>query len=539
MKYRLLPLLAGAWLAAACSTAAYAVDTANTDPSSVHFDINRFDVRGNTLLSPQSVERLVAPFVGKGRDFADVMGALEALEAAYHARGYQLVRIDLPEQELDQGVVILNVVQIKIARVKIEGNKYFDDANIRRSLPQLNQWEVPDMKAISKSLKLTNENPAKKVVMTMQSGEQDDQVDATLAVTDESPWSATLNLDNTGTKQTGKTHAGFVLQNANLFGLDHVLSLQYTTTVEKPSSVKVYGAGYHIPLYSIGDSLDFFGSYSNVDAGTVPLVAGILDVGVTGKGTVFGARYNRNLPTAGNYESKLVYGLDYKAYKNSQQLLGAEVVTGNDTVHNDITVHPISVAYQGSWSQIDRNLGFGLTFIHNIPGGSHGGQQDFNTRVGAADDYNALHLDAALLQTLPSDWQLRVAFSSQYTNDALMPGEQFGAGGATSVRGFEEREISDDSGFVSNLEVYTPPLCTNNQWQCKMLAFYDHGYVKHNRAQPDEILSKSISSIGIGVRMQFRKNVDLQMDYGHVLQAQATSTQRGDNRLHARLSLTF
>lgn len=536
MKYRLLPLLAGACLYAALFNGAFA---AEGDPSFVHFDINRFDVRGNTLLPQETIDGLVSRFTGKGRDFADVMGALEALENAYHARGYQLVRIDLPEQELDHGVVTLNVVQIKIARVKIEGNKYFDDDNIRHALPALTSWEAPNMQAVSKSLKLSNENPAKKVVMSMKSGEEDDYVDANLAVTDESPWSGTLNLDNTGSKQTGKTLAGFVLQDANLFGLDHVLSLQYTTTVEKPGSVKVYGAGYHVPLYALGDSLDFFGSYSNVNAGSVPIVAGILDIGVTGKGIVFGTRYNHNLPTAGNYESKLVYGLDYKAYKNSQQFLGPSVVSGNDTIHNDVTVHPVSIAYQGNWGQINRSLGFGVTFLHNIPGGSHGGQQDFNTRVGAADDYNALRANAAFLQVLPADWQLRVALNGQYTNDALIPGEQFGAGGATSVRGFDEREIADDSGFVGNVEIYTPPLCSNNQWQCKMLAFYDHGYVKHNRALPDEILSRSISSIGVGVRMAFRKNVDLQVDYGHVLQAQATSTQRGDNRLHARLSLNF
>jgi hemolysin activation/secretion protein len=255
MKYRFMPLLVGAWLAACALTTTATAYAADTDNNTVHFDINRFDIHGNTLLPQQSIDSLVAPFTGKHRDFSDVMGALEALENAYHARGYQLVRIDLPEQELDQGVIRLNVVQIKIGRVKIEGNKYFTDANIRHSLPDLNQWEVPNMTDISKSLKLGNENPSKKTIMTMQTGAEDDTVDATLAVTDESTWTTSANFDNTGNKQTGKTHAGVVLLNANMFGMDDVLSLQYTTTVEKPSQVKVYGAGYHMPLYSLGDSM--------------------------------------------------------------------------------------------------------------------------------------------------------------------------------------------------------------------------------------------------------------------------------------------
>jgi len=66
-----------------------------------------------------------------------------------------------------------------------------------------------------------------------------------------------------------------------------------------------------------------FWRYSNVDSGTV--TAGIFDLAVSGKGSVYGARYNRNLPTSGSYESKLVYGVDYKAYQSSVQLFGLEL----------------------------------------------------------------------------------------------------------------------------------------------------------------------------------------------------------------------
>ncbi|HEY4074424.1 MAG TPA: ShlB/FhaC/HecB family hemolysin secretion/activation protein [Herbaspirillum sp.] len=536
MKYRFMPLLVGAWLAASAATIAVAADAADTDSNTIHFDINRFDIQGNTLLSPQSIDSLVAPFTGKHRDFSNVINAQEALENAYHARGYQLVRVDLPEQELDQGVIRLNVVQIKIGRVKIEGNKYFNDANIRHSLPDLNEWQVPNMQNISKSLKLANENPSKKTIMTMQTGAQDDEVDATLAISDESTWTASANFDNTGNQQTGKTHAGVVLQNANMFGMDDVLSLQYTTTVEKPSQVKVYGAGYHMPLYSLGDSMDFFANYSSVDSGTLTVGSvstGTLDVAVTGNGAMYGMRYNQNLPTSGSYESKLIYGIDYKAYKSSEMIFGTDF-------GNSITVHPISATYQGNSYQDKRNLNGAVTLLHNIPGGQRGGQSDFTAaRAGAADDYNALRFSASAMQVLPAAWQVRAIINGQYTTDALVAGEQFGAGGASSVRGFEEREVSNDSGVVGNFEVYTPPLCKNANWQCRMLAFYDTAYTKHNHGLQGEPNQISISSIGVGMRLAYGKSVDFQMDYGHVLHAESTLTQTGDNRLHVRLGLNF
>jgi hemolysin activation/secretion protein len=118
-------------------------------------------------------------------------------------------------------------------------------------------------------------------------------------------------------------------------------------------------------------------------------------------------------------------------------------------------------------------------------------------------------------------------------------GEQFGAGGASSVRGFEEREVSNDSGVVGNFELYTPPICKNANWQCKLLAFYDTAYTKHNHGLPGEPNQISISSTGVGIRLAYGKSIDLQMDYGHVLHAESTLTQTGDNRLHVRLGLNF
>src|SRR4051812_31074154 len=83
-----------------------------TDP--IRFEISRFDVSGNTLLAQQEVEAAVAPFAGAGRDFGDVQRALEALEAVYHKKGYNVVTVQLPEQELNGGVVRLIVIQSKI-----------------------------------------------------------------------------------------------------------------------------------------------------------------------------------------------------------------------------------------------------------------------------------------------------------------------------------------------------------------------------------------------------------------------------------------
>ncbi|KQW97064.1 peptidase S37 [Massilia sp. Root418] len=525
MTLKLARFFAGTLLAAAISAA-----WAQEPGTDIRFEISRFDVKGNTLLPAADVERLVAPFVGQRRDFGDVQRALEALEAAYHARGYNVVTVELPEQELDQGVVLLKVVETRIGRVKVENNRYFDEANVRRSLPALREGRTPDLNEVSNNLRLANENPSRKVNLKLQSSDTEGEVDARLDVSDENPWKAMLNADNTGTGQTGKTHLGFVLQHANLWGRDHVASLQYTTTAEEPGRVKVYGVGYHIPLYSLGDSLDFFGSYSNVDSGTVS--AGIFDLAVSGKGAVFGARYTQGVAKRGKLESRLVYGIDHKAFKNSVVLLGEEL-------GNDVTVHPLSVNYVANWSGEIGELGGSVTVLHNVSGGARGGQDDFTrARLGAKPDYNVLRLSGSYSRSLPQDWQLRAIANGQYTPDALIPGEQFGAGGASSVRGFSEREISNDKGLGANLELYTPNFCASERWQCRALAFYDAAHVKRNHALPEELGGTTIASTGLGLRVMMATYLNLQLDYGHVVQAGATG-RSGANRLHMRLGLSY
>lgn len=99
--------------------------------------------------------------------------------------------------------------------------------------------------------------------------------------------------------------------------------------------------------------------------------------------------------------------------------------------------------------------------------------------------------------------------------------------------------MANDSGITGNFEVYTAPFCGTGKWQCRALAFYDHAYLTRNHALPGEFTTIAINSVGLGLRMQLGNDVNLQVDVGHVLHAEATATRSGDNRVHARLALSF
>ncbi len=172
------------------------------------FDIDRFKIEGNTLLKPDEIEAVLKPFTGKHREYGDVQRAMEALRQRYRTGGFSVVWVVAPEQDLDRGVVTLRVIEARIGKVTIEGNRFFDDSNIRSSLPALREEVSPRAGDISANAQLANENPAKQVDVVLRPGEKQGVVDATVDAIDVRPLKAFLTFDNTGNPQTGDFRLG-------------------------------------------------------------------------------------------------------------------------------------------------------------------------------------------------------------------------------------------------------------------------------------------------------------------------------------------
>ncbi len=500
------------------------------------FDIKGYRVEGNTLLSADNLKSILSPFTGRDRDFGAVQEALDALEKAYRDRGFSMVMVALPEQELESGMVRLKVNENRLGKINIEGNRYFDQANIRRSMPGLNQGETPNLNAVSRSLKLANENPARKINLQLINSDKENEIDANVAVKDEAPWKIGVTADNTGEKETGTTRLGVLFQHANVFNRDHLLTLQYITSPEKLDKVSIYSLGYRVPIYSLGSSIDLIGAYSNVDSGTIS--AASYNMNVSGKGSILGIRYNQNLTRIGNYEHKLILGLDYRAYENNVDFLGNQL-------GNNVTVHPVSLTYAGTLTMDKINAGFYLMDLQNLPGSWDGRDTPADiekARPGAPRDYNIFRYGANLSYAVGADWQVRVLVNGQYTNDPLVPGEQYGIGGASTVRGFSEREFSNDQGYSGNVEIYTPDLSRLfgvTAFQSRLLMFYDRGYVSRKNPLPGDTVSTEIASIGPGLRITDGKRFSLSVDCGFVVDPPDGNTSRWSNVWHLSASLLF
>ena len=133
--------------------------------------IEEYLVRGNTVLDARAIEEAVTPFLGPGRTLKDVEGARDALVAAYQARGYQSVYVDLPEQQVEQGVVVLQVSETKVGRLRVVGAQYNSPLDVRQQVPALTEGKVPDFTQAQVELTALNRGPKRQVMPLGQAGQ--------------------------------------------------------------------------------------------------------------------------------------------------------------------------------------------------------------------------------------------------------------------------------------------------------------------------------------------------------------------------------
>lgn len=495
------------------------------EPVSLRFDINSYKLEGATLLTQAEIDAAVAPFTGKDKDFTDVQRALEAVEDAYSSRGFSAVRVVLPEQELEKGTVRLQVMESRFGKVTVKDNRFVSEANALNALPSVRSGGVPKSKQISHELRFANENPARLLNVVLKAGEKENEVDADVVVTDAKPATWGLTMDNTGTTETGRARLGFSYRHANVFDADHVASLQYQTSPSHANRVTVLSGSYKIPLYQLGDSVEFTGGYSNVNA-----ILGGLDA-VKGGGSTFGAHYNHPLEKMGGIEPLVTFGLDWREF--------TAVYFNNTLLTPKIVVTPLSVAYSAQGKLDKSEVGFNAAFSNNLPGAHKGTVTDFASYSAITGStvnarYKVLRYGANYAQPFGGDWKFRIALNGQYSPDTLIQGEQIRLGGADAVRGFSEGSVGSDKGLRWNMEGYTPDF-GKGDFKTQGLVFFDTGETRSSAGA-----RSSISSAGFGLRGSFTERYSLRLDAARIINADTDPVQRvGDWRAHFSLLATF
>ena len=493
-------------------------------------------VGGPDFLLDREFAGVVVPYLGKPFTNRKLTELQRDIIVFCRKKDHPVVDVLFEEQEIVDGVIQITVLDGKLGKVAIrnEGEQWFKDKFILSNI-RLHEGDSLVESKLVEDINWLNRNPFREVDIKLRQGEVG-RVDLDVEVRDQRPFRPYLGYEDSLTRILGD-HLFFVGFNwGNAFGWDHQLNYQFSTDIGF-QHIRSHSGSYVIPL-PWRHTVTIFGSYTDVN----PDISKLGFPGVTQKGSSYqtSLRYTVPLPKLWKIEHDIAVGADFKRSDNNLEFGGTNVFS------RPAEIVQFNAGYRGSAADP-----YGKTTMsaqaYVSPGGFTGvnNNTNFNSvRQGAVADYYYVRLDAERQTRLPWDFTLVGKGTFQFSDANLLPSEQMGLGGYSTIRGYEERLANGDEGYILNAEVWTPVIKTGNllgkpEWKdtLQFLAFYDYGSVKFNTVTPGSSNANSnLSSVGGGLRYSVSRNFSLRFDYGIQLTERELSSRHSRGHLGAQLS---
>jgi hemolysin activation/secretion protein len=431
------------------------------------FDVIEYRVLGNSVLPGVEIEATLYSLLGPGKTIDDVERARAALEARYHDRGYGTVFVDIPEQDVSEGVVRLKVSEGVLEHSRVTGARYFSGRKIHAALPAAAENTVPHIPTLQAQLaKLNAESPDRNVTPILKAGANPGTVDLTLNVHDELPIVASLEVNNQYSADTTPLRAIGTLGYNDMFARLDSLSVQYQNSPQEPTEVDVWAASYTGRVSDGGTKLTGF--FVNSDSDVATAGDGGSTINVLGKGKIYGLRSTTPLRADAEATHMLLGGLEYKDFTES--------IFSKSMVLTPITYINASLGNASAWRGEQRQWTLTSSVNLGLRGQLNSTQEFRLKRSNGVPNYFLLRADGSVTQKLPLQMALRLRATGQYAIDSIISNEQFSIAGADGVRGDLEAEVLGDIGIKSSLELSALRLhWFKDDLQMEWFGFFDYG----------------------------------------------------------------
>jgi len=482
--------------------------------------INAIDVTGVTKLTSAEIETLIYPHLGPDRSNEDVMAAQKALQAAYAARGYEAVEVEIPIQPSErfaQGIVELAVHEVALGQVRVVDAKHHSAGSVRGDVPSLIEGQPIDIASLQRDVAEANRFPDRTITPRFRAGTQPGTVDVELKVDDKPPFHGSVELNNDNSPNTEALRASGTLRYSNLWGQGHTFSITSSVAPQDLDQSAVISASYSAPLIGTPWSFLLYGYTSNSN------VAALGGTNVLGNGYQIGVRATYRLPSQNMFQ-QISFGPDFKSFKERLTLDGtalqptqiryvplvAEYMLNGGNEHE---TYGLTLGVTGGLRVIKRNVCFESPYAvtpEGVPTCALGngeigipGDQFTGRAVDASENFLHLNLDLHYTRVLRRDWQIASRFAGQLADSSLVTNEQFSLGGMSNIRGYYVSEAVGDDGFVSSLELRTPNFGSSLGTfldEMRLFAFSDAGYARVRAPTTGQTDTFRLISVGGGIR---------------------------------------
>lgn len=518
-------------------THAQAVPSATSAPAAApaatarKFDLEELRIEGNTVLSEREIDDVIYPFLGPDRTATDVEAARKALEDYYvKTRGYATVSVVVPPQVPRDGVVIVDVVERPVGRLRVTGAQYVTPSSIKAGAPSLAPGTVPNLNAVQSDIVALNRLPDRTVTPSLSQGRAPDTVDVDLQVEDKLPFHGSLEINNQQSQDTPPLRLAGNLSYGNLWQRGDTASFGFQVAPQNASNATVVTGSY---LFHIPDSIvSLFTNYIHSNSNVTTLGS----TNVLGKGDIAQFRALVPLGTTNDFSHSLSAGFDYKN-------LSQDVTVGDTTTPVPTVYYPFSASYQAGWTGPNSTTNAVGTLVWAFRGlGSNTASFDA-TRYAANTNFVYIKGDVTRTQELPYGLQAFAHLSTQLSPDPLVSYEQYAIGGVNSVRGYYEAESLGDFGGDGQFELRSPQLAsyihgTDALTSLRLHAFVDAGADAIHLPLSGQTSAGTLASVGFGTRFRLYDHVSGSIEDATTL-LRGPVTPAGENRVLFSLSGDF
>ncbi|MGL4271181.1 MAG: ShlB/FhaC/HecB family hemolysin secretion/activation protein, partial [Pseudomonas paracarnis] len=179
-----------------------------TPGGGMQMQVKGFEIAGNQVFGREQLLELLADLPGQSLDLAGLRAAAQRITEYYQAHGYALARAFLPAQDIDQGIVRIQVLEGHYGRIELNNRSRVIDAVLQQPLSALRPGEAVYDADLEQSLLLLSDLPGVAVKGTLRPGSLPGSTDLVVDA-EPGPWYAgTLEADNYGDRYTGEYRLG-------------------------------------------------------------------------------------------------------------------------------------------------------------------------------------------------------------------------------------------------------------------------------------------------------------------------------------------
>jgi hemolysin activation/secretion protein len=457
----------------------------------------------------RELEMLLKPFLNSLFDDSFLRKVKKTIVDYFLNEKNQHVFVMVPVQQIEHGILVLQVIEGNIGALEFKGQKWFSPGVIQRALG-VKEGDPLIEDVLLNDLVWANKNPYRSSQMLLSQSDEKGITNITFITKDRFPARFYIGSDNTGYQSNGEVRVFGGGTWANAFMMGDILSYQYT------ASPNFHAFQSHLLNYTVflpwKHALTVFGCYGQV----FPTIPFYTTSGISVQGS---ARYQIPIyPLYGDFRSQLETGFDYKLL-NSNSFFAGDAFQEPSSSGGFITVTQFLASYalQKNWVSSVLKIRTDCYFSPWRDWLPHQKISDYAVlRPGSHVRYGYWKTNIIYQYQTKNKWCFSNQFRGQVASGTLPTSEQFGLGGVDTVRGYFEQQFVADNAICMNSEIYTPPFPVFEGFdnQMSFLTFADYGYGYNYTAISPEFIKQNLLGIGLGFRFDIETYMHMKADYG-------------------------